>query len=84
MRLSHYAARRIDLAETLRGARRAVILLDDLSSILLEGNRIRTASKHTYHIDTLEDAEKAQALFVERLNQIPFGTGFDLVIIKED
>lgn len=84
MRLSHYAARRIDLQQALKDARRAIILLDDLSSILLEGKRIRTASKSLYHIDTLEDAETAQALFVERLNNIPFGTGFDLIIIKED
>lgn len=83
MRLSHYAARRIDLQAALRGARRAVILLDDLSSILLEGNKVRTASKHVYHIDTLEDAETAQALFLARLNNIPFGTGFDLIIIGE-
>lgn len=83
MRLSHYAARRINLQQALSGARRAVILLDDLSSILLEGNKIRTANRRVYHIDTLEDVETAQALFVERLNQIPFGTGFDLIIIGE-
>lgn len=83
MRLSHYAARRIDLQSALRGARRAVILLDDLSSILLEGNKVRTASKRMYHIDTLQDAETAQALFLARLNNIPFGTGFDLIIIGE-